>query len=570
MTDSLLTALEYHELGLAAIPVPSASKRATRSWRQWQDRAPKPSDLQAMFDNGPANIGVVCGRASNNLLVLDCENEQSFAENGARLEALDINTWTTQRAANGSPHDGGGHYWLRTPEAVRGKRVDPALELRGQGQYVLAPPSEHPGGGEYRFVNRPGEIYKLDSLDTLDWLELVPAAPIPKRSPKANKLLFGDQATINSYPSRSEAEYALCVSLANNGFEYTDVRALFRNFPGPGKFREMNAKDPANAERYLYHTWSKAKEWAIANPGEAILFARAAIEWATSRPWSGRTGATDRAVYLAHLSIVQKCGRQPYAASCRDLAELSGVSWDTASKATHRLRDGGLIELVQNATATFAHRYTLLATPTCTPNSHQPAPLPDTPPPKPCGGVSEEGASWGDSVPDAPIPTHSHTNLHLPLSLPQYTPVGEWQVKVQVAPVDTEHDTFRWYGLGKTGGEVLAALEAMEQGTVKEIIAATGRHRNTVQRKLKTMAELGMVERVSAYVWRFVGGDLDAAAEELGTSGVGERERQQHEQDRQDHRQSLEEGAKRVPAATAATGYRPGRVVVDTVTGEIL
>ena len=332
----------------------------------------------------------------------------------------------------------------------------------------------------------------------------------------------------------------------------------------------VNAKDPANAERYLYHTWSKAKEWAIANPGEAILFARAAIEWATSRPWPGRTGATDRAVYLAYLSIVQKCGRQPYAASCRDLAELSGVSWDTASKATHRLRDGGLIELVQNATATFAHRYTLLATPTCTPNSHQPAPLPDTPPPKPCGGVSEEGASWGDSVPDAPIPTHSHTNLHLPLSLPQYTPVGEWQVKVQVAPVDTEHDTFRWYGLGKTGGEVLAALEAMEQGTVKEIIAATGRHRNTIQRKLKTMAELGMVERVSAYVWRFVGGDLDAAAEELGTSGVGERERQQHEQDRQDHRQSLEEGAKRVPAATAATGYRPGRVVVDTVTGEIL
>ena len=129
--DALTVALEYHVAGLAPIPVPYASKKAAIRWRKWQNRSPGLADLQAMFRDPLSNIGIICGRSSGNLLVLDCEKPRTFADIGTRLASAGIVTWTTQHPPNGSAHDGDGPYWLRTPKPVRPSRQN-GLEVRGR------------------------------------------------------------------------------------------------------------------------------------------------------------------------------------------------------------------------------------------------------------------------------------------------------------------------------------------------------------------------------------------------------------------------------------------------------
>ena len=485
--DALSVALEYRDAGLAPIPVPRASKKAVIPWRQWHDRSPGPADLRAMFRDPSSNVGIVCGRSSGNLLVLDCENPRTFSDIGVRLAFAGIVTWTTQRPPNGSDHDGGGHYWLRTPKPVTPSHLD-GMELRGQGQYVLAPPSVHPAGGQYEFIVRPSAIFTLPSMDALDWLELVPSKayrPIPRRS---RRLLAGDPSILAEYPSRSEAEAALCASLARAGFDFSDALRLLSRSPGPGKFDELYQIDPDNARRYLYLTWRNALEFIETHERPAIQLARDLRQWAESQHWPGLAGATDRAMYLAHLSIVEKCGAQPHAASCRRLAELTGVSWSTASKSNGRLQDAGLLELAQGATALLSNTFRLVEIPEC--------------------------ASPHTSSP---------------------TPVMKCEL------VHASHDVFRHSGLGKTGAEMWAVLLDNGKVTEKQLREATGRHRTTVKRKLGIMFRLGMAEPLGDGLWQALPGvDLDEVAEQLGTAGLGAAQREKHERDRILHGRALE------------------------------
>ncbi len=438
-----------------------------------------------MFNGHDQNIAIVCGRPSNNLLVLDCDDAVTFHEVGARLAALGAETWTVQRPPSGSPHDGGGHYWLRTPQAVRSFKKN-GLEVRGQGCYVLAPPSVHPGGGLYAFTQQPATIFTLSDLDALlPWLRLEPAPPSRNIPRLARRLLRGDPEAMNRYESRSEAEAAICAALVNAGFEFSDALRLFRSHSGPGKFRERYAEDPADATRYLALTWHSAQEFVQANPSEATRLAQDLRRWAMSRPWPGRTGSTDRAVYLAHLAIVKKCGRETYAASVRELAELAGVSARTAGKATRRLIKAGVLALVQEATPTLAARYRVVA----------------------------------DVAPDD---AKVHTTL---------TPhVRECEVMY------ISHDAFRWAGLGKSGAEVWEKLQTEEEATEKGLAEMTGRCKTTVRRRLVQMFSLGLVEPLGDGWWKAVPSvDLDELAGLLGTAGKGEHERQKHARQRALH-----------------------------------
>ncbi|MBU1747343.1 MAG: bifunctional DNA primase/polymerase, partial [Chloroflexi bacterium] len=282
LSSPLAAAREYLAAGLAPIPLPYGAKAPAPgfSWRHWQDCPPGEAELALLFTADQQNVAIVCGRASGNLLVLDADDAPTAHQIGARLEAAGIATWMVRRPPNGTAHDGGGQYWLRTPRPARsgclamlaGQAV--ALDLKGQGSYVVAPPSRHPGGSCYAFASRPSAIFTLPSLDALDWLPLEPARPTaalprPRISRRAWRLLQGDPATVGQYPSRSEAEAALCAALANAGCTFADTLRLLRVHPGPGKFAARHASDPREALRYLYRTWCHAQEWAATHEAPA-------------------------------------------------------------------------------------------------------------------------------------------------------------------------------------------------------------------------------------------------------------------------------------------------------------
>jgi len=286
--------------------------------------------------------------------------------------------------------------------------------------------------------------------------------------------------------------------LVNAGFDFDAVMSLFLRYPCAGKFAERNARDPEKAiSQYLFPTFASAQRKA-----EGRIVASSAIEWAQARVWSGRTGAIDRAVYLAHCQLAQQCGRIEYGASCRQLGEVAQVDRKTATSATNRLIDAGLLASVKRS-----DRYTERAS------------------------VYRLGV-----LHNSPFPTGLEN--------------GELCNK--------PHDAFRARGfgkmfkargLGKAAGLVFAELQRGEPLNVKELTERTGRDRSTVWRVLNRMARIvdnstgeivAMVKRDDAGKWHAVDGvDLDAIARMLGTFGGNEWQHAQHERERREHRERL-------------------------------
>jgi hypothetical protein len=111
--------------------------------REWWTRWPK------------ANIGIVTGRYRDGYFcVLDFDPRNGgdwFDDVG---EDVLPRTWVV--------HTGGGgrHYYYKTPYPLRSRKLKNGVDLKGEGGYVVAPPSIHPNGEPYGWEvgAEPGDI----------------------------------------------------------------------------------------------------------------------------------------------------------------------------------------------------------------------------------------------------------------------------------------------------------------------------------------------------------------------------------------------------------------------------
>ncbi|MBN1992830.1 MAG: bifunctional DNA primase/polymerase [Anaerolineae bacterium] len=493
-------ALDYHRQGLTPIPFETGTKNSPvwGGWKQYQHILQTTKEVQSLFDGlENANIALIGGVKSQNgyPFFLDCDNRAKAEAFNNRIAGLGIKTWEVQRDnfAPNDPHGGGQHFYFLADSPIK-SGVCEFGEVRGCGAIVIAPYSRHPTGATYLFKTKPNSIFKLDDLATIPELQLAVAneAKYRRDLPRlAWRLLQGDLETISKYSTRSEAEAALCASLIRAGFGFGEISAFYIAHPGTGKFSELYSENQENGQRYLYHTYQNVREYLKANANEAEAMAQKLRGWAMSHPWPGRTGATDKAVYLAHLSIVSKCGKLSYAASIRELAELAGISWKTATNANHRLAKAGLLDLEKPATASLSNVWSIVDIVSSLPTQSTQ-----------CDGVC------------------NYDNLQ-----PQY-----------------EHDAFRWSGLGKTGADIYYKLQELTEASVNDLVIATGRGRKTVYRKLDLMDRSYMAEKIGGGLWKKLEVNLDAVAEMLGTSGKGELERQKHIQERRWHKLVLKRG----------------------------
>lgn len=131
-----------------------------------------------------ANIGIATGDASG-IVVLDVDTEG--LDTLANLERIygDLDpTWSVQTGS------GGMHLYYRMPNAdVRNSAssIGPGLDVRGNGGYVVAPPSLHLSGSRYRW-SEGWHPSKVALADVPEWLlrKMVPAQalratqPLPK------------------------------------------------------------------------------------------------------------------------------------------------------------------------------------------------------------------------------------------------------------------------------------------------------------------------------------------------------------------------------------------------------
>lgn len=178
MTPTTLfeAALAYARAGFSVLPL--QGKRPTlTTWRPYQTTPASPQRLLAWQQAGLFhNIGLVCGPASGNLVVLDLDGWAAYTYFRHRFPDL-AQTYTV---ATGSGT--GTHVYWRVAHLPPTRRVLATpwgnFELCALGRQVVAPPSLHPRTGcPYRiYLDFPiREVAQVDAV--LHWLTALSSRP---------------------------------------------------------------------------------------------------------------------------------------------------------------------------------------------------------------------------------------------------------------------------------------------------------------------------------------------------------------------------------------------------------
>ena len=150
MAPTLLkAALAYACSGVPVFPCEPGGKRPL-TYNGFWDASADPRRVAAWWDRWPdANLGVPTGERSG-LLVLDIDPGVGGPESLAALERAHGTLPKTARTRTGG---GGVHVFFGYPaaEEVRNSagKLGPGLDVRGEGGYVIVPPSRTRGAYEW-------------------------------------------------------------------------------------------------------------------------------------------------------------------------------------------------------------------------------------------------------------------------------------------------------------------------------------------------------------------------------------------------------------------------------------
>jgi len=190
------------------IPVEYKTKKpALATWKEYQSRRPTDDEMFAWFEQDSAkNIGVICGKVSGNLCVIDFDSMPAFQT------ALG-NEWLKKTLVTKTSR--GVHVWVRTPtpERVRHfklKNSEGGVDVIGEGGFAISPPSVHESGARYELISETVDILKVDNLDFLNKLEFCE----PKRVSLKNGVTEGQ---------RNNSAFKLACRLRTDKFTMEEV-----------------------------------------------------------------------------------------------------------------------------------------------------------------------------------------------------------------------------------------------------------------------------------------------------------------------------------------------------------
>jgi bifunctional DNA primase/polymerase-like protein/primase-like protein len=152
-------ALDYRAAGWSVVPLRPRDKRPLIGWERFQQELASSATVTEWYRRWPdANVGVVTGEISN-LVVLDIDSNHGGDASIGRLERQLAPLPVTVQATTGG---GGRHLYFAHPGGLVRNRTGLAqgIDLRGDGGYIVAPPSVHPSGRRYAWVpgRSPAEI----------------------------------------------------------------------------------------------------------------------------------------------------------------------------------------------------------------------------------------------------------------------------------------------------------------------------------------------------------------------------------------------------------------------------
>ena len=152
-------AVWYAERGFAVFPIGPRGKMPLISKADggsgFLDATDNMAQVREWWEAVPdANVGIALGRASHDLVVVDIDG----AKGQATIRDRELHLPQTVLARTGR-EDGGWHYYFVAAGMAKGKiNLLPGVDVKAGDGYVVAPPSVHENGNQYKWQWRPGQI----------------------------------------------------------------------------------------------------------------------------------------------------------------------------------------------------------------------------------------------------------------------------------------------------------------------------------------------------------------------------------------------------------------------------
>jgi len=180
---TLSAALAYASKGWPVHPLmPGKKTPATRSG--FKDATTDSAVVDRHFKQASRGIGIRTGEISG-LVVFDIDPRNGGTESLRLLTELHGPLPETLTAATGG---GGWHYYFRMPDLKLHCKANlgghAGVDLKGENAYVVAPPSNHPSGGVYRWTTSEGADAAIAELPAwISELASRSATPVPSGKP---------------------------------------------------------------------------------------------------------------------------------------------------------------------------------------------------------------------------------------------------------------------------------------------------------------------------------------------------------------------------------------------------
>lgn len=174
--EILEAALRYQEMGFSVIPIRPKDKKPLIKWEEFQTRKAGPDEIKVWWQDTPgANVAIVTGKISG----FDVVDIDSAAGEDLLIEALGDELSGFRAPAVKTPR-GGKHIYVKSTGEGNKTGFLQDVDFRGQGGYIVAPPSRGPNGNQYAWM--PG----------LSIFEIAPPALPDAIYKKINLYLCGD------------------------------------------------------------------------------------------------------------------------------------------------------------------------------------------------------------------------------------------------------------------------------------------------------------------------------------------------------------------------------------------
>jgi hypothetical protein len=265
---SLARASQLVALGLSVIPIPAprpgvpenepgGGKVPARSWAKFQNELPTDAELVEGFDHEPLNIGIVTGAVSG-VVVVDADDPIALRW---CTKHLPYTPWQTQTSR-------GFHLFYRHPgvRVPNRARLDTpngklAIDVRGDGGFVIVAPSVHASGPVYREAGDWSVPRTEVPRFWPGWLERpkckqATTSHLPKPTgnlvDRARKYLAAIPVPVIGAGSDNGTLYAACRLTRGFGLSTAEAEALLWEWAGgrPGWTREWITAKVRHAERY--------------------------------------------------------------------------------------------------------------------------------------------------------------------------------------------------------------------------------------------------------------------------------------------------------------------------------